>query len=86
MTLHCTVIREEPNRELCWNYHVIHSGLWRGEHSFTLEVLGPNRVRFVDKEIFSGLLIPLQARDIDTNSRRDFEAMDKALKSRVEMA
>jgi hypothetical protein len=49
-------------------------------------VLGPNRVRFVDKEIFSGLLIPLQARDIDTNSRRDFEAMDKALKSRVEMA
>jgi len=43
-----------------------------------------NQTRFVDKEIFNGLLIPLQAKDIDTNSRRDFEAMDKALKARAE--
>ena len=84
MTLHCTVIKAEPNRELCWNYHVMLPGLWRGEHSFTIEVLAPGHIRFIDKEIFNGLLIPLQAKDIDTNSRRDFEAMDKALKARAE--
>ena len=28
--------------------------------------------------------IPLQAKDIDTNSKRDFESMDKALKIRAE--
>lgn len=84
MTLHCTVVRVEPNRELCWKYHVIHPSLWSGEHSFTIEPMGANQVRFIDKEIFTGLLIPLQAKDIDTNSRRDFEAMDKALKARIE--
>jgi hypothetical protein len=86
MTLHCTVIKLVPNMELCWEYKVIHPGLWHGEHSFTIEPVGENRVRFVDLEVFTGLLIPFQAKDIDTNSRRDFEAMDKALKQRVEAA
>jgi hypothetical protein len=86
MTLHCTVVKVEPNRELCWKYHVILPGLWSGEHSFTIEPIGANQIRFIDKEVFTGLLIPLQAKDIDTNSRRDFEAMDKALKARVEQS
>jgi hypothetical protein len=84
MTLHCTVINAEPNRELCWKYHVILPGLFRGEHSFVIEPMGPNHLRFVDRETFSGLLVPLQAKDIDTNSRRGFEEMDKALKARAE--
>ncbi len=84
MTLHCTVVKVEPNRELCWKYHVLSPGLFRGEHRFTIEPLGTNKVRFVDREIFNGLLVPLQAKDIDTNSKRGFEAMDKALKARAE--
>ena len=84
MTLHCTVVEAVPNRKLCWKYDVILPGLWSGEHSFTIETIDTDRIRFIDKEIFNGLLIPLQAKDIDTNSRRDFEAMDKALKARAE--
>jgi hypothetical protein len=84
MTLHCTVIRADPKRELCWQYHVLHPGLFRGEHSFTIEPVDTDRVRFVDREVFHGLLVPLQAKDIDTNSRRGFEAMDQALKARAE--
>jgi hypothetical protein len=83
-TLHCTVIKANMNRELCWKYHVIFPSLWSGEHSFTIESMEANQVRFIDKEIFTGLLIPLQAKDIDTNTRHDFEAMDKALKARAE--
>ena len=86
MTLHCAVIKAEPNRELCWKYHVILPGLFRGEHSFIIEPMGTHRVRFVDREIFNGLLVPLQAKDIDTNSRRGFEEMDKALKARAEQS
>jgi hypothetical protein len=86
MTLHCTVTRLVPNKELCWEYKVIHPGLWYGEHSFTIEPAGENRIRFIDVEVFTGLLIPFQAKDIDTNSRRDFEAMNKALKERAERA
>jgi hypothetical protein len=86
MTLHCTVVKAEPNRELCWKYHVILPGLFRGEHSFTIEPMGANKVRFIDREIFNGLLVPLQAKDIDANSRHGFEEMDKALKSRAEQS
>jgi hypothetical protein len=84
MTLHCTVIKVEPNKELCWQYHVGHPALFRGEHSFTIVPLGKDKVRFIDKEIFNGLLIFTQAKDIDTNTRQGFEAMDKALKVRAE--
>jgi hypothetical protein len=86
MTLHCTVVKAEPNRELCWKYHVILPGLFRGEHSFIIEPMGTNAVRFIDREVFNGLLVPLQAKDIDTHSRRGFEEMDRALKARAEQA
>jgi hypothetical protein len=84
MTLHCTVVRAEPNKELCWNYHVILPVLFRGEHTFRIEPIGDNQIRFIDREIFNGLLVSSQARDIDTNSKQGFEAMDKALKARAE--
>ena len=86
MKLRCKVTRAEPRQVLCWRYHVISPLLFRGEHSFTIEPMGSNYVRFVDQEIFKGLLVPLQAEDIDTNSRRGFEAMDKALKMRAEQS
>lgn len=84
LKLHCIVVKAHPNQELCWKYHVIHPGLFSGEHSFTIEALGKDRVRFIDREVFHGLLIPLRARDIDTNTKRGFEAMDRALKERSE--
>jgi len=84
MTLHCTVAKVEPNRVLCWKYNVLSPLLFQGEHSFTIEPEGEDMVRFIDRELFNGLLVPLQAKDIDTNSRRDFEAMDTALKNRAE--
>jgi hypothetical protein len=84
LKLHCTVVTAEPNRQLCWRYHVILPGLFRGEHSFTIEPMGDNQVRFIDREVFHGWLVPLQAKDIDTNTKRGFEEMDKALKIRAE--
>lgn len=84
LKLHCTVARFRSNRELSWKYHVMHPLLFRGEHIFTIEPLGENCVRFIDREEFNGLLVFTQAKDIDTNTKTGFEAMDKALKARVE--
>jgi hypothetical protein len=86
MKLHCTVIKAEPRQVLCWKYHIISPLLFRGQHSFSIEPMGSNYVRFVDQEIFNGLLVQSQAKDIDTNSRHGFEAMDKALKMRAEQS
>ena len=84
MTLHCIVLKVEPNQELRWRYHVGLPFLFQGEHSFIIEPAGEKRVRFIDREIFTGLLVPLQAKDIDTNSRQGFEAMNQALKIQAE--
>jgi hypothetical protein len=59
--------------------------LFKGEHSFIIEPMGNNTVRFVDREILNGLLVPLQARNIDTKSKKGFEDIDRALKSRAEL-
>ncbi len=84
MMLHCTVVKVEPNKELRWKYHVALPVLFSGEHSFIIEQVGSNKVRFIDREIFNGILVSSQSKDIDTNSKQGFEAMDKALKARVE--
>jgi len=84
MTLHCMVFKVEPNRGLRWKYHIGLNTLFSGEHSFAIEPIDANHVRFVDREIFNGLLVPLRAKDIDTNSKYGFEAMDKALKAKAE--
>lgn len=84
MTLHCTVVKAEPNKELRWKYHVALPILFSGEHSFIIEQLEGNKTRFIDREIFNGWLVSSQAWDIDTNSKQGFEAMDQALKARAE--
>lgn len=84
MTLHCIVTRVEPNRELRWKYHVGLNALFSGEHSFVIEPIDADHVRFIDREVFDGWLVPLQAKDIDTNSKHGFEVMDQALKERAE--
>ena len=59
-------------------------GLFDGEHIFSIEPLDENRVRFVQREKFSGLLVPLFARSLERDTKRGFDEMNKALKARVE--
>jgi hypothetical protein len=86
MTFRPTVLKAEPNRELRWLGRLLIPGLFDGEHIFTIEPLGANRVRFVQQEIFTGLLVPLFARGLDADTRRGFEEMNQALKVRAEQA
>ena len=86
MTFRPTVLKAEPNRELRWLGHLLISGLFDGEHSFTIEPLGASRVRFTQREVFTGLLVLLFARGLETDSRRGFEEMNQALKSKAEQA
>jgi hypothetical protein len=78
------VLKAEPNRELRWLGHLLVSGLFDGEHIFTIEPTGTNRVRFTQREIFTGILVPLFARGLDADTRRGFEEMNQALKARAE--
>lgn len=84
MTFKPTVLDAEPNRELRWLGRLLAPGLFDGEHSLAIEPLEENRVRFVQRETFRGLLVPLFSRGLDKNTRRGFEEMNRALKERAE--
>ena len=84
MTFRPTVLVAERNRELRWLGRLLLPGLFDGEHRFAIEPLGPGRVRFVQQERFTGLLVPLFARSLDRHTRAGFEAMNAALKARAE--
>jgi hypothetical protein len=78
------VLNAELNRELRWLGHLGIPGLFDGEHIFTIEPLGPERVRFVQRERFRGLLVPLLSKSLDHGTRDAFEAMNRAIKEQAE--
>ena len=84
MKFNPTVLKAEPQRELRWLGSLLIRGLFDGEHVFIIEPLAENRVRFVQHEKFSGLLVPLFWRSLDTDTRRGFNEMNVALKERAE--
>jgi hypothetical protein len=86
ITLRPKVLNAEPNHQLRWLGHLLVPGLFDGEHSFVIQPLGEDRVRFVQREAFRGLLVPLFARSLDNSTLRGFEEMNQALKERAEAA
>lgn len=83
MTFHPTVLAAERDRAFRWKGHLLIPGLFDGEHAFHLEPRNGG-THFVHSEQFSGLLVPLLARSLDTHTRAGFEAMNEALKARAE--
>ena len=78
-----TVLSAEPNRQLRWLGHLLVPGLFDDEHTLATEPLDENRVRFVQHEVFKGVLVPLVARSL-ANTLRGFEEMNRALKEQAE--
>jgi hypothetical protein len=84
MTFRPVLVRVLPPRELRWLGRLWLPRVFDGEHAFTIEDLGADRVRFVHRERFRGILVPLLWRSLDRDTRRGFEEMNRALKHRVE--
>jgi hypothetical protein len=84
MTFRPTVLNASKPHELRWKGRLLLPRIFDGEHYFRILPLGPGNVRFVQGERFSGVLVPLPKRSLDTGTRAGFIAMNKALKVRVE--
>ncbi len=84
MTFKPTVLKFDQNKELRWLGHLIIPGLFDGEHIFELKDNGNGTTSFVQREQFRGILIPLFTKMLDVNTKQGFEAMNMALKERVE--
>jgi len=79
------VLIAEPERQLRWKGRLILPGLFDGEHSFRLEPI-PGGVRLHHEERFTGLLAGVMPASSYGRIRQGFEAMNTALKARVEEA
>jgi hypothetical protein len=83
-TIRPTVLKAEPNRELRWIGRWLLPGLLDDEHIFSIEPLDADRVRFTQREIFTGFFASFHGRSRNTDTRRGFREMGKALKLRAE--
>lgn len=74
----------EPEKEFRWVGRLLFPALFAGDHYLILETTGPNRTRLIHGEEFSGLLKPVVWFLLSKLNIDAFNAMNAALKIRVE--
>ncbi|MET1060003.1 MAG: SRPBCC domain-containing protein [Nocardioides sp.] len=83
ITLRPTVTELVPGRVLEWWGHLGVRGIFDGRHRFELTASGTG-TRLVQRETFTGLLVPLLATSLDGPTATGFALMNEALRVRVE--
>ncbi len=78
-----TISELEPERRLAWVGTLLHTRIFEGRHVYELEPLDGSRTRLHNRESVRGLLASSALTD---DPARDYEAMNRALKSRAEQA
>jgi hypothetical protein len=69
----------DPGRELRWTGRVGPGGIFDGRHTFTIVRLGPDRVRFTQREDFTGVAVPFYQGRLHADTLPQFRAMNAAL-------
>jgi hypothetical protein len=78
------VTKVEEGRELRWFGKSSLPGFLNAEHIFIIEELQPQRVRFIQREVFDGLLAGFFGKGMDSDVKQGFDDMNYALKKHVE--
>lgn len=84
MKLKPKVVAFEPERRFAWMGNLGFKGIFDGRHEFAIEDRAAQGIRFLHREEFSGILVPLLWPLLRSGTKRGFEQMNKALKLRSE--
>lgn len=84
MIIHPVVLLADAPQSLHWKGSLIIPGLFAGVHAFEIQPVAPGRVKLVQSETFSGLLVPIILVVILGLMRQGFEAMNAATKEVAE--
>jgi hypothetical protein len=84
MTFKPRILTLEKDKELKWLGHLLVAGLFDGEHKFELIDNGNGTTTFWQSEKFKGILVPLFKKQLDTNTKKGFEEMNRKLKELAE--
>ncbi len=79
-----TIKMFEKEAELKWLGHLWFKGLFDGEHHFQLVENNDGTTTFHHSETFTGILVGLFAKSLDTKTKDGFERMNQKLKQRAE--
>jgi hypothetical protein len=83
-TFRPTVLRSEPNKELRWLGRLGIPGLFDGQHIFELQSSGNSSTHFVQREQFSGIILPFLVGTLRNQTAHGFNEMNEALRKRAE--
>jgi hypothetical protein len=78
------ITKVEKGRELRWFGKSSLPAFLNAEHIFMIEELQPGQIRFIQREVFHGLLTRFFGKGFDTEIRQGFTEMNAALKKRAE--
>jgi hypothetical protein len=84
MTFKPKILTFETNKELSWLGHLLFAGLFDGKHKFELIDNGDGTTTFRQSEKFKGVLVPLFKKQLDNNTKKGFEEMNRKLKEIAE--
>lgn len=78
------VVEVSENKLFAWKGKLGIRGIFDGRHEFQIEPIADDKVRFIQREEFSGILVPVLWPMLRKNTQRGFEDMNRALKERAE--
>ena len=79
VTLTVKVLAADPPRQIRWKGYLWISGLFDGEHSFEIRADDRGITKLVQRETFSGHLLPFLARTV-RDTKQEFERMNAAIR------
>lgn len=79
-----TVKKLEKGKELTWLGRLLFPGLFDGRHTFECIPKSDGSTTFIQKEAFSGILVPFLKKKLDGETKEGFEVMNKRLKEMAE--
>lgn len=74
---------ESPN-EIRWYGKFFFSGIFSGERILTIEKISDNEVKFINREIFSGIGVKFTPKKMENDILLSFESMNTSLKNHIE--
>jgi len=84
MTFSPVCLELSENTQFRWLGSLGFKGIFDGEHIFELFEEENGKTRFIHREKFSGILVPLLWKQLNVKTRKGFDMMNEALKERAE--
>ncbi len=86
MMFHPKLLSVIPGKEVRWLGSLLFKGLFDGEHIWEIKSTGEKSCRFIHRENFNGLLVPLFKKELETKTKPGFDLMNEKLKELAEAA